>query len=437
MTFEASAIRAASMRGSNASSSTFASPKRRASVVEPPTFGSCRSTDRRDPTSCSQSPSGTALTRVPPAAARSAGVLVMHHYLGYAPSEIAETLGIPAGTARSTAPSRTSRHAGRPRGGRSDHGHGRSIGMTHQRDIERLLDQWFTDGPGQAPDRVVDIVSDRIERQPQRPAWRLDWRPFPVNADIKIATPRGHPDRRRRRLQPATRHVDGVGGPAAREPVHDADCHAFAHARADGNPGGGRDATPFRPTRPCGRAPTSLAPGLRRITAGPDVHGACGLAWVRRPDHLPGRADGTALQFIGVTALNSDLCQWADPKGEVNVGTTVDDLVAALVAQTKYEVSDPVDVSNGGYSGKRVDVVYPAKLFKEKGSGEAPGCDEGITHLFGDGGIYGQTPDERWQTNILDVDGRGSYHPPGRPRPRPRRTARGRAAIVDSMVIEP
>ena len=28
-------------------------------------------------------------------------ILVLHHYLGYAPSDIAETLGIPAGTARS------------------------------------------------------------------------------------------------------------------------------------------------------------------------------------------------------------------------------------------------------------------------------------------------------------------------------------------------
>jgi len=28
-------------------------------------------------------------------------ILVLHHYLGYAPTEIAETLGIPAGTARS------------------------------------------------------------------------------------------------------------------------------------------------------------------------------------------------------------------------------------------------------------------------------------------------------------------------------------------------
>ena len=36
--------------------------------------------------------------RLPP---EQRAILVMHHYLGYAPSEIAETLGIPPGTARS------------------------------------------------------------------------------------------------------------------------------------------------------------------------------------------------------------------------------------------------------------------------------------------------------------------------------------------------
>ena len=36
--------------------------------------------------------------RLPP---EQRAVLVLHHYLGYAPSEIAETLGVPAGTARS------------------------------------------------------------------------------------------------------------------------------------------------------------------------------------------------------------------------------------------------------------------------------------------------------------------------------------------------
>ena len=59
--------------------------------------------------------------------------------------------------------------------------------MTQHSDIERLLDHWFKDGPDQAPDRVVDIVTDRIERQSQRPAWRLQRRPFSMNAYAKLA----------------------------------------------------------------------------------------------------------------------------------------------------------------------------------------------------------------------------------------------------------
>ena len=48
--------------------------------------------------------------------------------------------------------------------------------MTHERDIETLLDQWFVEGPNEVPDRVLDIVRDRIERQPQRTVWRVAWR---------------------------------------------------------------------------------------------------------------------------------------------------------------------------------------------------------------------------------------------------------------------
>lgn len=48
--------------------------------------------------------------------------------------------------------------------------------MTTQRDIERVLDTWFKDGPNTVPDRVLDVVTDRIEHQFQRPAWHLHWR---------------------------------------------------------------------------------------------------------------------------------------------------------------------------------------------------------------------------------------------------------------------
>ena len=57
--------------------------------------------------------------------------------------------------------------------------------MTQQRDLERLLERWFSDGPSEAPDRVVDAVADRIERQPQRPAWRPLRRETHVSMSIR------------------------------------------------------------------------------------------------------------------------------------------------------------------------------------------------------------------------------------------------------------
>jgi hypothetical protein len=56
--------------------------------------------------------------------------------------------------------------------------------MTHERAIERLLDRWLGDGPSEAPDRILATIADRIERQPQRPAWRLDWRSTFMNRTI-------------------------------------------------------------------------------------------------------------------------------------------------------------------------------------------------------------------------------------------------------------
>jgi Tol biopolymer transport system component len=40
--------------------------------------------------------------------------------------------------------------------------------MNERSDIARVLGHWFDDGPSTMPDRVVDVVADRIARQPQR-----------------------------------------------------------------------------------------------------------------------------------------------------------------------------------------------------------------------------------------------------------------------------
>jgi hypothetical protein len=60
--------------------------------------------------------------------------------------------------------------------------------MTTDRDIGRILDHWLLDGPTTAPDRVLDVLTDRIEHQPQRPAWRLDRRLPAMNPYIKAMT---------------------------------------------------------------------------------------------------------------------------------------------------------------------------------------------------------------------------------------------------------
>lgn len=59
--------------------------------------------------------------------------------------------------------------------------------MTHQRNIENLLDLWLGEGSSVAPDRVIDVVADRIERQPQRGAWRFPTWEIPMPAYLRLA----------------------------------------------------------------------------------------------------------------------------------------------------------------------------------------------------------------------------------------------------------
>lgn len=57
--------------------------------------------------------------------------------------------------------------------------------MNPDRDFDFLLDEWFADGPLEVADRVVVHVADRIERQSQRPAWRLQWRHLQMNLKVR------------------------------------------------------------------------------------------------------------------------------------------------------------------------------------------------------------------------------------------------------------
>ncbi len=59
--------------------------------------------------------------------------------------------------------------------------------MNQQRDIERLLDRWLSEGPTVVADRVIDVIADRIERRSQRRAWHLRLAQGRVDLDLRFA----------------------------------------------------------------------------------------------------------------------------------------------------------------------------------------------------------------------------------------------------------
>lgn len=123
----------------------------------------------------------------------------------------------------------------------------------------------------------------------------------------------------------------------------------------------------------------------------------------------------------------SDPCRTEDVEqgADVPVGPTVDDLVTALVDHPSLEVTDPVDVTLAGYSGKYLDLTIPDDI------------SECARYQPMDHHIYAQGPGQRWHIWILDVDGvrvlvEGNDYPIT-----PAETQAEEQAIIESLVITP
>jgi hypothetical protein len=229
--------------------------------------------------------------------------------------------------------------------------------MTQQRDIERLLDLWLSDGPTESPDRVIDVVADRVERQPQRPAWRFHLREIHVNtmlragiavAAVVVVAFIG--------IQLLPGQSGGTGGPAP-SPSSIVTAPPSAAPSPSGSsvatecingqgcpspfPAGPVTSTVFTPkvsfTAPAGYIPSSDEPqafGVR--TAAGSTPG--GFLIVRDP------APSTQ-----ANACEGDL----DPAIKTY---TVDTISAAFAADKAFKVTTPTAVTIGPYSGKTFDI---------------------------------------------------------------------------------
>jgi hypothetical protein len=141
---------------------------------------------------------------------------------------------------------------------------------------------------------------------------------------------------------------------------------------------------------------------------------------------------GAGLKFMRGGWLYSELC--AGPGPDIPTGTTVDEFVTALVDHPDLDVTSPVGVTLGGFSGKYLELRAPANTTTDELGPDPDGCNY---YFVWEPGIYAQGPNALWRIWVLDVDGvRVVVRSDSFPGTSPQVQAQ-LAAIVNSIQIEP
>jgi hypothetical protein len=224
--------------------------------------------------------------------------------------------------------------------------------MTTDRDPRtHLVLSWLREDLMENAERVLLLALDEVDATPQRRSWWAAWRTSSMNplrlaiaaAALVVAVIAaynqgpGNPT-----LAPTLRPTALLASPAP-----------ASTAIATANP---------MPPE------TNLSPG-RYFTQVPGseirVEFTVGAGWtssgggVSTPDWYIDSANGS-VSFWSVASVPADACEWIVPGP--STGPTVDDLVNAMEEQENSETTVPVDVTVGGYSGKRFAIAPAASV---------------------------------------------------------------------------
>ena len=248
--------------------------------------------------------------------------------------------------------------------------------MTSERDIERVLDHWFAERPTQVADRVLDEVAARIGREPRRPAW-LPWRATHMLGNIKPLA------------AVAAVIVIAVVGFALLRPSSGSGVGTSPTTSPTASP------TPSpKPTdtpRPAGmvvqQKPISFTVTLPQNWVN--------NGWFAAPSQGTEAPTGIAIGAPGAINVPSDPC---DGVGKEPSAKSPADVVAALRSRTDLVVSNVIDTTLDGHTGKRVDIQAPADL---------SACADLYVIMAepGGAGFYVQGPSQKIRMWIVDVDG--------------------------------
>jgi hypothetical protein len=113
---------------------------------------------------------------------------------------------------------------------------------------------------------------------------------------------------------------------------------------------------------------------------------------------------GAWLLFMRGGWLYSELCAGpGNNKGPtIPTGTTVGEFVTALVDHPSLDVTSPVDVTLGGFSGQYLELRAPANITTDELGPDPSGCNG---YFVWEPGVYAQGPNDLWRIWVLDVDG--------------------------------
>jgi len=245
--------------------------------------------------------------------------------------------------------------------------------MTTERNVEPILRHWLVDGVDEMPERVYLSILDRVERQPQRRAWRLPWRDSHVNAYLKPAIAVGavilvavvgfsvlRP--------PSGSNVGGNAATPSPSPIESASASPTASASPSARP-----------------SPSAVFPawyseggeGAGILSAGsqttrqywPGATFTVPEGWVNSGDYAPAYylfPDTPANQAEYARSRQvAQVVYLAEPQNNMFAiceatglfdGTTATGIIDAVVANKALSSTHPADVTIGGLSGRQVDV---------------------------------------------------------------------------------
>jgi hypothetical protein len=275
--------------------------------------------------------------------------------------------------------------------------------MNKSSDIDRVLSTWMADGPAAIPDRVVDVVAARIGVQGQRRMW-----PFPRRTNV-------------------TTQIKLIAALAAALVVAVVGYSLLPPQGSVGGPTTAPTASPQPTTVASAAAVVDLPEGtlgggryrmdLAFVDPGYSIVAEVPAGWSGNPDIpaivSPEASNGQiVIAQMVAESLFTDPCHWdlngtgLDQDGDVVVGPTVNDLVAALKANTSYSASAATPVSISGFDGQQLELQLPGDDVLSTCDKHGPGSPfSGTAYFVFSRGFYAQGPNNRWQLAILDVDG--------------------------------